>query len=283
MNRRVVRGLMAGATLAGAGLVIVRRTAIGDAAAGLTRRVERELRYARAAVPGLAYRLAGHHPAVDVDDGTLADRVRSTLGPVEKALDLPRVHVMVEARVARLDGEVASAADADRIEGTARAVAGITDVESHLHIGLVGGDTRPSETPDPVPSEQHRRLRAAANAAGALDDEAAVRAALRCFLARLPEGERAHVWTHLRTDVRDVATPSLLLDHPVHDARTMEQFCAAVAVGAPMDRDRMSEIVPAVLAELRACVPEEATDVAATLPPALRAAWTADLAGTTSS
>jgi uncharacterized protein (DUF2267 family) len=282
MNRRLVRGLLAGATLAGAGWVIIRRTALGDAAAGLTQRVERDLRYARAAVPGLAYRLSGRHPAVDVDDTTLADRVRSTLGPVEKALDLPRVHVLVEQRVARLDGDVARASDADRIERAVRAVSGIADVDSHLHIGLVGGDTRPSEAPGPAPSEQHRRLRAAASAAGAVDDDVAVRAVVRGFLARLPEGERAHVWTHIPQDLRDLVMPPLSLDHPVHEARTLEQFCGAVADSAPQDRDRLDAIVPAVLSELRTSIPEEASDVAATLPPELRDAWTADLAGTAS-
>jgi hypothetical protein len=65
---------------------------------------------------GIAYRFAGGHPVLDVDDATLADRVRSSLGPLEKQLDVPRVHVMVEEHIVLLHGEVASAGDADQIE-----------------------------------------------------------------------------------------------------------------------------------------------------------------------
>jgi hypothetical protein len=94
---------------------------------------------------GIAYRFAGGHPALDVDDATLADRVRSSLGPLEKRLDVPRVHVMVEKHTVLLHGEVASSNDAEQIEMAALAVAGVEGVESYLHVGLVASDTRPSE------------------------------------------------------------------------------------------------------------------------------------------
>jgi len=94
---------------------------------------------------GLVYRLLGRRPNPHVDDLTLADRVRSSLGPIEKRLDLPHVHVMVEDHVALLHGEVEWPHEAAAIESTARDVSGVRDVESHLHLGLLNSDTRPSQ------------------------------------------------------------------------------------------------------------------------------------------
>jgi hypothetical protein len=107
----------------------------------LTRRVERTHGRFR----GLVYRLSGRRPDPDVDDLTLADRVRSTLGPVEKQLDLPHVHVMVEDHVVLLHGEVEWPHEAATLEEAAQRVSGVRDVESHLHTGMLPSDTRPSE------------------------------------------------------------------------------------------------------------------------------------------
>ena len=46
----------------------------------------------------------------------LADRIRSSLGPLEKWLDVPHVHVTVARHVAILHGEVGTEADATAIE-----------------------------------------------------------------------------------------------------------------------------------------------------------------------
>lgn len=273
MNRRLVRGVLAAATVAGAGWAIASQTSIGHSIKGLARRAQRDARYARASVPGLVYRLRGQHPAVDVDDATLADRVRSTLGPVERALDVPRIHVMVNRRVVRLDGDVASVADARRIERATHAVAGVADVDSHLHIGFSAAETRPSEGVGPAPSKQYRSLARAAQDAGAVEADRAVHAVLLCFLARIPQGERAHVWVHLPRDVRAAASPALLEEDPAREARTLEQFAGAVAARTPSDREHMPEIIRAVLGALREALPEEAGDVATTLPPELRDAW----------
>jgi hypothetical protein len=95
-------------------------------------------------VRGAMYRIAGRHPDPNVDDRTLADRVRSELGPVEKQLDVPHVHVMVQDHVVALHGDVEWPHEAATIERAARHVSGVRAVESHLHIGLLPGDSRPS-------------------------------------------------------------------------------------------------------------------------------------------
>jgi osmotically-inducible protein OsmY len=82
----------------------------------------------------------------DVDEVTLADRVRSQLGPLEKRLDVPRVLVTVEGTTVKLHGEVPSPEDARTLENAAREVRGVTALESHLAVGLSSGATRPSES-----------------------------------------------------------------------------------------------------------------------------------------
>jgi osmotically-inducible protein OsmY len=94
---------------------------------------------------GLGYRLLRRHPDEHVDDRTLADRIRSTLGPLEKRLDIPHVHVMVTDHVATLHGDVGSESDVERIKAAVAKVAGVRQVDSKLHVGLIKGDSRPSE------------------------------------------------------------------------------------------------------------------------------------------
>ena len=93
---------------------------------------------------GVLLQLVGRRPDPDVDDLTLADRIRSELGPVLKELDLPHVHVMVTGHVAQLHGDVRWPRDAAAIERAVRRVSGVRDVQSHLHRGLLPSDTRPS-------------------------------------------------------------------------------------------------------------------------------------------
>ena len=59
---------------------------------------------------------------------------------------------MVENHVALLHGDVATRADAEAIEKAVAAVSGVEGVNSHLHIGLMKSDTRPSEGHQPAPS-----------------------------------------------------------------------------------------------------------------------------------
>jgi len=79
---------------------------VGRAARRLADRLARDIRYAAASAPGIVYRLAGRRPDPDVSDDVLVDRIRSGLGPVEKRLDVPRVHIMVDDHVAIVHGDV---------------------------------------------------------------------------------------------------------------------------------------------------------------------------------
>lgn len=81
---------------------------------------------------GLAYRVIRRHPSATVDDSVLADRIRSTIGPLEKQLHIPRINVTVENGVAILHGDIDSPDAAAQIEEAVRDVAGVRDIRSHL-------------------------------------------------------------------------------------------------------------------------------------------------------
>lgn len=140
-RRRVVTGL------ALAGTVIVLRP--GTSAHRFARRqvhaLGRWVRFTSGRLSGLGYRLRGGHPDPDVTDDVLADRIRSSIGVVEKRLDIPHVLVTVNHHTAVLHGVVGSEADEREITDSVAAVSGVHGVESRLHIGLDDGmDTRPS-------------------------------------------------------------------------------------------------------------------------------------------
>jgi uncharacterized protein (DUF2267 family) len=227
---------------------------------------------------GALYRLLGRRPDPNVDDATLADRIRSELGPLEKRLDLPHVHVMVEDHVALLHGEVGWPRDAATIERATRRVSGVRGVESYLHVGLLRSDVRPSKgrRVRPSPSNAKTRLVAAARSAGASDANApnAVRATLAVLAERLPSGERDHLLDHLPRDVRVMARRPRRVGAPVSRVRTVDELVSAVVAerGEP-DDGRVEAIVAAVVGELRRLGPEEADDVAAVLPAELRQLW----------
>ena len=81
---------------------------------------------------GLAYRAMRRHPSTTVDDSVLADRIRSTIGPLEKQLHNSRINVTVENGIAILHGDIEPPEAADQIEQAVRGVAGVRDVRSHL-------------------------------------------------------------------------------------------------------------------------------------------------------
>ncbi len=142
---RLVKGLTGGLMLAG-GVVVARRgTTLNRVVGRFISDTGRHLRYLSGRLEGLSYTLEGRHPDPNVIDKVLADRIRSQLGGLEKRRDLPHIHVMVEDHVALLHGEVATKEDADAIEKAVAAVSGVKAVQSHLHVGLISGDTRPSE------------------------------------------------------------------------------------------------------------------------------------------
>src|SRR6202142_1059320 len=145
MTKRVVRTAVLAAGLIGTVAAVAGQTPVGREARRLARRLARDVRYGAASAPGILYRLAGRHPDPNVSDDILADRIRSSLGPLEKRLDLPRVHAMAGAPCAILHGDVSVDDDARAIEHAILQVSGVRGVESHLHAGLIAGDTRPSE------------------------------------------------------------------------------------------------------------------------------------------
>jgi hypothetical protein len=145
VTKRVIRTVGLATGVLGAVAASTSDTTFGKAARGLARRLARHVRYAAGRVPGLVYRLAGRHPDPDVSDDILVDRVRSSIGGVEKRLDIPHIHVMVEDHVAILHGEVTEDSDVRTLEHAILRVSGVRGVESHLHVGLAPGDTRPSE------------------------------------------------------------------------------------------------------------------------------------------
>jgi len=78
----------------------------------------------------VTYHTLRRHP--DADDATLADHVRSSIGPLEKRLHVPRVHVTVENGTAILHGEVPNNEAEAEIVKAVDGIAGVRDVRSHL-------------------------------------------------------------------------------------------------------------------------------------------------------
>ena len=244
-------------------------------ARGLRRRMRQARADLRGAVARLRYERTYGHPDLAVAPDVLADRVRSSLGPLERRLDLPHVHVMVEGRTVLLHGDVARAADAAAIVAHAADVPGVATVESHLHVGLLPSDTRPSTSRAiHPPSRARRRLEAAAIRAGADAGHAqdAVSAVLTIFVRRLPPTEARHVLGHLPTDVRVlVRRRTWLAGRP---ARTVEKLVWQVSVQSDHLAPAHAESVTrAVVEALRSLVPEEGRGVAQVLPDDLRSLW----------
>ncbi len=142
---KLVKGLTGGLMLAGGVVLAGRGTTLNRVVGRFISDTGRYLRYLSGRLEGLSYTLEGRHPDPNVIDNVLADRIRSQLGGLEKRRDLPHIHVMVEDHVALLHGEVATREDADAIEKAVADVSGVKAVKSHLQVGLINGDTRPSE------------------------------------------------------------------------------------------------------------------------------------------
>ena len=268
MRRFMVRAVAIGCASIGA--VIVVRRASGKLA--------REARHLRGVADGAWYRIRGRRPNPRVSDDILTQRVRSSLGQLRKERDLPRVHVMVEDGLVLLHGELPTAEDVSEIERRVLEVSGVYSIESYLHVGLASGTARPSAgraARAEQPSDARRALLQAARDAGASSDDAAaaVRAVLGAFTDRIPEDEREQLLSHLTRDARALAGPPRRSGAP-SALRTVGELVASVTESGDISPERAEHITEAVLGRLRTLVPEEAADVAAVLPPELRALWT---------
>jgi uncharacterized protein (DUF2267 family) len=102
-----------------------------------------------------------------------------------------------------------------------------------------------------------------------------VHAVLCGFGDRVPPNELVHLTEHLPADVRALMTgPHRHGDDTVR-LRTVPQLVAAVVAEGGIDSYAAEAVTRAVLAELRTLVPEEAHDISAVLPAALREVWEA--------
>lgn len=211
-------------------------------------------------------------PASDdrAPDPVVADRVRSALGSVEKALDVPRVHVQVERGVALLHGDVPTEAAAQVLVERAAAVPGVRAVASHLHVGMLPSDTAPSSG-HVERSAVARRLIAAARGGGGgeVTAELAARRVVEVFASALPRHARTRVASHLPLDVAPWALP----ERPVPGLMTVDDLYDAVVADDLIPAAHAPWVVVGVLRALRASLPSDVGEIGRELPGALRHLW----------
>ncbi len=279
MWKLVKRAVATGAVAAMA--VVALRPEARSAARRTRQEAARQVRHLRGVGTGVWYHVRGRRPDPNVSDDILTQRVRSALGPVEKELDLPRVHVMVDDGLAILHGEVSESGDVWQLERGALRVPGVRGVESYLHCGLSKGTTRPSTGHLEAairPSPARAALVDAARGAGVSDHDAprVARAVLAAFTDRIPADEREQLLAHLPADARQFAGPPRHHGNTTSRARTVAELAATVSTAGALTAEHAAAATRAVIACLRCLVPEEADDVAAVLPPDLRALWNTD-------
>jgi uncharacterized protein (DUF2267 family) len=206
----------------------------------------------------------------------LADIVRTRLGPIVKSMDLPRIHIMAEGSQILLHGDVATEVDASLIEEIVKAFPGVRSVESHLHIGLLPSDTRPSQAPK-ARSDMMEALFAAATAIGISEGPAtsAVKGTLSAILEQIPTNERHHLLAHFPNDVVLFAIPRQHFGDENLHWKTELALDAAASLRGGIDLPSAEVLVPLVIGVIRRFVPEEDHDVIATLKSALKDLWRA--------
>jgi hypothetical protein len=250
--------------------VVVRR--LGDAGGGrgraLARRTvkngRRTVAYTQGRLQGLRYAAAGRHPDETVPDDVLADRVRTSLGPVLHRLDLPRVHVTVETHVVTLHGDAGTLSDVKAIGRAVAGVPGVVAVRSALHVGLLPGDTRPSWGRRAAgPSPALRRLLEAADCGGVVPERraAAVAAVLSAVATWLGREEWRRISLHLPQDVRAFGRR-----RPHHSTEAGTDVVTAVADELRVPAPVAVQTVRSVADELARMVPESAAAIYAVLP-----------------
>ena len=217
-----------------------------------------------------------HRPMWE-DDGILADRIRSTLGPLLKRLDPPRVHVMAAQGEVTLHGDVSDLQAKALIESSVRGVSGVNRVLSHLRVGLQRGESTPSAGHRTERSPLLRRLEQIARDAGFASEAEAryvLRGALGVFTARLPEPARRRFLEHLPGDVRRLASSAHWLTSDIRTVTTEHDLAQTAAVAMLTDRLHADRLLRRLLPVLREHAPSDAETVADVLPPELRAVWT---------
>jgi len=238
------------------------------------RTLDRRRRYLDGKVQGWRYHRAWREPAPDVPDQVLVDRIRSTLGPLEKRLDVPHLHVTIEGRTAILHGEVPTEDDAAQLIDAVAQVAGVQAVRSHLRVGLIRGDTRPSEGRRPATSTAMRQLVDAARTAGAPQPEQAVGGVLRVLAGRLPPAEHDQLLSHLPADVRRLADGGRRRRwRRLPPVKTVDEFDARVAEEGRVPHVQADRVAREVLGVLHTLAPEEDAGVSAVLPAEIRRLW----------
>lgn len=134
------------ALVAALGITALERTELGRRLSRrAAHRVTRLARYETGRLEGLRYRLAGRGPDPTVTDALLADRVRSSLGPLEHRLDIPRVHVTACGHVVTLHGEVDSLPHGQQVGQAVAKVPGVARVDSRLRVVPLRAESRPSQ------------------------------------------------------------------------------------------------------------------------------------------
>ena len=204
----------------------------------------------------------------------LADYVRTVIGPLVKELDLPRIHSMAEGGTILLHGVVSSEADAQRIEECVAAIPGVDSVQSHLHVGLLSGDHRPSYG-SPEQSPMYAALMGCGESIGIVGPAGAMAAqgTLSAVIEQIPIDERAHVIAHLPADVVALLTPRRVIGSATTRWKTELALDADAALRSGVTVDDAAILVPEVIGVLRRFVPEEDADVQKTLKHHLRELW----------
>jgi uncharacterized protein (DUF2267 family) len=208
------------------------------------------------------------------DDVVLADRVRSSLGPLLKELDTPHIHVMAEGNRVLLHGEVVDGAARAQIEAAVRKIAGVGTVATYLKVGLFVGEDRPSRGHQDIPSRANRAFHDALSHVGlsGRPAELALIETLQLFTDATPEGERAHLFAHLPVDVRSLLKTNSC-GCPSEPVADVADFVARVRSESGLKLSEARLAVNTVIRELLVLVPEECDDIAAVLPPGLREVW----------
>ena len=210
------------------------------------------------------------------EDGILADRVRSQIGPLVKRLDQPHVHVMAADGDVCLHGEVASVDARVAIEQAAREVLGVTRVESHLRVGLGRGDSTPSSGRRAKSSPLLKQLQAVVRDGGFLtvaQERYVLRALLGVFAARLPAPARRRFLQHLPRDVRALATPAYWIGSNGASIAAPHDLVQVAALAACIDHRVALGLLQRLLPLLRDHAPMDSDIISQSLPLQLREWW----------